>query len=157
MLSKTHIAFGILAGVIALPLVNFPSISHYVVYFGLITFGVLLPDIDHPNSKLNNNLPIFKIIPLFFKHRGFFHSIFPPIILGLLIWKYVGFFISLPLFTGYLAHLISDALTINGINFFHPLFQFKIAGPVRTGNWLEAIIFYFVLAGIVFRVYTLLN
>jgi inner membrane protein len=142
MLAKTHVAFGILAGLLTL---NYASVSNQLLFIALVILGVFVPDLDHPESKINNSLKVTRIVPFFFKHRGFFHSIFAALLVFGLLWYYVGFIYGFGLFIGYLSHLISDALTVSGINFLHPLAKFKIRGPIRTGTLSEALVFLLVI------------
>ncbi len=62
-----------------------------------------------------------------------------------MLWHFVGFIYGFGLFIGYLSHLLSDALTVSGVNFLHPVAKFKIRGPVRTGTFFEVIIFFLVI------------
>ena len=67
---KTHIAAGFLAGIFA---VKYLAPANQILFMGLVLIGAALPDIDHPKSKLGSK---FRIISMFFEHRGFFHSLF---------------------------------------------------------------------------------
>ena len=156
MLNKTHFVFGILFGLLALPLVTIDSFFRYVIYFLLIALGVLLPDMDHSESYINRKLIITKIFAFVFKHRGFLHSIYFPLILGIIMWLYFGFFYGFALFIGYISHILSDALTVSGVNLLHPFSHLHIRGFVKTGSLLERIIFYFVIGLIIIRLYYLL-
>ncbi len=138
MLAKTHVAFGVLAGLLTL---KYATISNELLFITLVILGVFLPDVDHPESKVNNTLKITKIIPFFFSHRGFFHSIFAAALVFGALWYWAGFIYGFGLFVGYLSHLLSDALTVSGVNFLHPVAKFKIRGPVQTGTIVETVIF----------------
>lgn len=142
MLAKTHVAFGILAGLVTL---KYATISNQILFIALVIIGVFLPDLDHPESTINNTLKITKVIPLFFSHRGFFHSIFAAVLVFAGLWYWLGFIYGFGLFVGYLSHLLSDALTVSGVNFLHPLARFRLRGPVQTGTFLETLIFLAVL------------
>lgn len=142
MLAKTHVAFGILAGLLTL---KYAAVSNDLLFIALVIIGVFLPDVDHPDSKLNNSLKITKIIPFFFSHRGFFHSIFAALLVFGVLWHFVGFIYGFGLFVGYLSHLLSDALTISGVNFLHPIAKFKVRGPVQTGTFVETLVFFAVI------------
>lgn len=96
------------------------------------SIGGLLPDIDHPTSKVGLKVPpISKTINALFGHRGFTHTL-----LALLLFTYFLIFIGclfpisirgylMPLFMGmsigYGSHLLLDMLTISGIPLFYPL------------------------------------
>ena len=55
MLARTHAAFGFLSAVI---MQNFIATGNTIIFFSLVLLGALLPDIDQPNSKLSNKIPI---------------------------------------------------------------------------------------------------
>lgn len=141
---KTHVLFALLIAII------YTSIFHNVnkfIFIPLVLIFSSLPDIDHPQSYISHKIPIFpRIINFFFKHRGFFHSIFPPIILGTILF-YINFpNVAIALLVGYFAHLVGDAFTVQGINFLHPIFRFEIHGPIHTGSFSEFIIFIILIA-----------
>ena len=145
MLGRTHIAIGVLCALFALPFVSVPS---KIVFVVLVGFGALLPDVDHENSKINKICPVTRIVPKFFKHRGFFHSLFPPALLVLAGWYFHEQFLLYSLAFGYLTHLASDGLTKMGVNYLHPLSTWHMRGPVETGTLFETAIFIGVLVGI---------
>ena len=133
MMGRTHLAIGLLAALLLLPVIG----QTWYIFIPLILLGSLLPDVDHENSKINKMLPITRWIPKVFAHRGFFHSIFPAIII------YAGFYfakleyIGLPLTIGYTSHLASDCFTRLGCNLLHPVSTFRIQGPVMTNGIME--------------------
>lgn len=138
MMGRTHLAIGLLIALLLLPLLNPSSLW---LYLGLVLLGALLPDVDHEGSMINHFLPITRWVPFFFKHRGFFHSLFPPIIMaGIALW-YGAPAIGLYLCIGYLSHLLSDAMTRSGVRFLHPLSDIKLSGFVSTGGIIEWIVF----------------
>jgi len=134
---KTHILFGFLVGIFFLKLIQ---IDNMVLYFVLIILGSLLPDIDHPNSKIGS---LFKPVGWLFEHRGFFHSIFPVIILLLLIK--VNQVLFIPLSIGYISHILIDMVTIKGVLLIYPLINLRVNGFIKTGGLIELIIFYFLV------------
>lgn len=133
MMGRTHMAIGLLTGLLLFPFLG----EKWYIFIPLVILGSLLPDVDHENSKINRTIPITRWIPKFFRHRGFFHSIFPAIII------YAGFnyakldHIGLPLAIGYSSHLASDCLTRLGCNLLHPVSQFRIQGPIMTDGIME--------------------
>ena len=140
MLALTHLVF---AAICAFFLVNIFSFSHPVHFFLLFCFAALLPDIDHPGSTLGRKLwPLSLLISFFFGHRGFFHSLFVPLLFLGLAWYFNFLWIGLALAGGYCAHLVTDALTLSGVRPFW--FGPKVKGIVRTGGLLE-LIFLFLL------------
>ncbi len=135
MMGRTHMAFGFLAGVV------FYGVFHanWLIFIPLAVFGSLLPDIDHHNSKINRIIPVTQIVPTLFKHRGFFHSIWPA---GILYFGFsaVGLGVyGIPLTVGYLSHLFSDCLTKLGCNLLHPLSTFRVQGFIYTDGPMELI------------------
>ena len=141
MMGRTHMAFGLLAGIL---LFSFFS-AKWFIFIPLVVLGSLLPDVDHENSKINRMLPITRWIPVFFKHRGFFHSIFPAIII-FAIFHYTNLdIVGIPLTIGYLSHLASDCLTRLGCNLLHPVSNLRIQGPVMTDGLMELLVLGLVL------------
>lgn len=126
--------FGLFVGLF---LMYFISITNRFVYLILISIGSLLPDVDHPKSKIGNLARPFSYL---FEHRGFFHSIFPLIAFYFLI-KF-NFIIFFPLGMGYVSHIIIDMATKQGILLIHPIINIRISGVIRTGKKLELLIFY---------------
>ena len=146
MMFKTHIAFGFLAGIIALPHLN-PA--NQIFFICLVMLGALLPDIDHPQSKIGSK---FKIVGFLFEHRGFFHSLLVIPLISLLIYYFThSYTYILPVGIGYVSHLVSDAITKEGIMPFHPLSNFRLRGFVRTGGALEYLFFFAVFVFAAYR------
>ena len=137
MMGRTHMALGFLAGILLFPVFN----ANWLLFVPLVTFGALLPDVDHKSSKINRMLPVTRWVPGFFKHRGFFHSVFPPVIIYIIFYYLNLTMIGLPLAIGYLTHLGSDCLTRLGCNLLHPVSKFRIQGFVYTNGMMELIIF----------------
>jgi len=133
MMGRTHMAIGLLAGLLLFTFLH----QQWYIFIPLVILGSLLPDVDHQNSKINRMMPLTRWIPTFFAHRGFFHSIFPAIII------YAGFYfakldyIGLPLALGYSTHLASDCFTRLGCNLLHPVSTFRIQGPIMTNGLME--------------------
>ncbi|HIJ05383.1 MAG TPA: hypothetical protein HA370_04710 [Nanoarchaeota archaeon] len=148
MLGITHLLF---AAILAFLLVNIFSFSHPILFFLLFCFAALLPDIDHPGSMLGRRLwPLSSVISFFFGHRGFLHSIFVPLAFLLLGWYFHAFWIGLALAGGYIAHLVTDMLTLSGVKpyWIGP----RIRGFMRTGGFLEAVFFFLLLVFFVWLV-----
>lgn len=143
MLAKTHIAFGLLTGLILLPYIH-PSNSY--IFIALIAIASILPDIDCPRSKISNKIPIIpRIISIFFKHRGMFHSIFFAFLIPYAVYYFnPGYGIAT--FIGYTSHLLIDALTEEGINFLNPITNFRISGFIQTGTISELVIFLLIVS-----------
>src|SRR3989338_2639180 len=138
MMFKTHLVFGLLIALISL---NFLEVSYPILFVVLVTLFSSLPDIDHPRSKIGRKIFFISIpISFIFKHRGFFHSIFPPTILFFILYYSNLEYLGLAVAVGYIAHLLGDMITKQGINFLNPITTFRIQGPIRTGGFLESIL-----------------
>lgn len=135
-------AFGLLFGILSL---SFLHPANKYIFLGIVVFSSLLPDLDHPQSKLGRKVFFSKIFNILFGHRGFFHAIWIPLAVWILLWLGFGFQYGSAVFIGYFAHLFSDGLTKSGINLIHPLRQLRLQGFVETGGLLENLIFFFVL------------
>jgi len=144
MLAVTHAALGLLIGLLALPL----STTNTIIFLALVIFGSLLPDIDHEKSYINKKLKFTKVASIF-KHRGIFHTIYPPALLYVLLYATPFSFIGLAVGIGYLAHLIGDSLTPAGINYLHPFASLHLRGPIRTGSLAEKVFLVLTLVVIV--------
>ena len=144
MMFRTHVAFGILAGILALPFIN-PENPFLFIF--LVAFASGLPDIDHPGSVMGRKV---KIIGWIFDHRGFFHSLFAVALVAA-----GGFFLSksmmvaAALSVGYLSHLAGDALTHEGIAPLTPLFRWRVHGFFSTGHLVEHLLFFVIVAAII--------
>lgn len=146
MMYKSHLVFGIFVGIVYL-LVFGVSGNRYL-FLSFVGLAALFPDIDHENSKIAKKVkPLGWLIQNIFGHRGFFHSIFAALILYFVFVYFLGLrFVGLAICVGYISHLMSDALTVTGVNFFHPL-KSKVSGFIRTGSVLEYF-FFFVFFGL---------
>ncbi len=142
MLFRTHLTFAIFSGLLILEFVKVPNRWSF---FALLFVGVLFPDVDHKESFINKRIPFLKVFAYLLRHRGIMHSVFPPLVISMLIFYFTSLSYSTAFFTGYLSHLIADALTISGVNFLYPISTLRIRGPVRTGSVIETI-FFLVLA-----------
>lgn len=152
---KTHLAFGFLISLLSLRIFN---IKFPLLFILLVTIFSALPDIDHPKSKIGRKFFFISTpISLVFRHRGFFHSIFPAIILFLLLNYFNLGFLALAVAIGYISHLFGDAITKEGINFLHPISTLRIQGPMTTGATLEAFIFFIIILFDIFYTAKLLS
>jgi len=134
MLMKGHLAMGLFAGLLFLPLVN-----NKLSFIPIILIASLLPDLDVPNSYLGQK-PIFRPLHLIFKHRGVIHSLTLCVFLSLIsAWFFPVF--ALPFFLGYSVHLLVDSFTVEGISPFWP-FKGEVIGKLKVGGKIEGIIFY---------------
>ncbi len=142
MMAKTHLAFGLLFGLLALPFLNS---ENKIIFMCLVVFASLLPDLDHEESFINQKVRIFRPFTRFFTHRGILHTIWIPLAAWMLLWVCTDFTYGSAIFLGYFSHLFSDGLTKNGVNIIHPLSQIRLQGFIQTGGMFEIIVFMFVL------------
>lgn len=147
MLAKTHLAFGLLIGII---FQYFFSLELYLIII-IISIGSLFPDIDKPNSTISSRIPVIpRMISIFSKHRGMFHSLF----FAFLIPYAMSFFLpveyALIFGIGYAAHILLDSFTLAGINFLHPFAKLHMSGFIQTGKSGEMVLFLVIVGFIMF-------
>ena len=135
MLAFTHVLFGILLGLLAKPYIP----GDAVIYYTFVIIGSILPDIDHEGSTINKVIPLTKWFARLFTHRGIFHTVFPAIALFFVLGYFSTTLVALALVVGYIAHLISDGMTVMGVDLLHPISQFRIQGFIHTGGKAEAV------------------
>lgn len=143
MMFLTHIVVGLCAGLLFIEKAN--PIQPILV-LALVLLGTVLPDIDAPNSKAKKRLGILGILV---KHRGIFHSLLIPTILGLILFDQLGLVYGVAFVLGYVVHLLCDVMTKSGIAFLYPFSKTKIKGNIRVGSFLDkTILFVFVIIDI---------
>ncbi len=128
MLSVTHVAFAVLISLILLKS-GFPLSA---ALFCLM--GSLVPDIDSPFSSLGRN---FRPFSWFFRHRGFFHTIFPGLVFSVLFLPF-GVINAASFLAGFISHLLLDSLTRKGVRPF--LFGKRFKGPLSSGGVVEMLL-----------------
>jgi len=142
MMYYTHLAFGFLVSLIAL---NFFNIENTILFILIVIFFSIFPDIDETRSKIGRKYNLTsKIINFFFGHRGFFHTIYIPLIL-FFIFSFINYDVSVAILIGYFSHLFLDAITKAGIKPLYPIYNKRINGPFRTNSFTEKIIFVFIV------------
>lgn len=147
MQGPTHIAGGA-AAVAAYTIASQMQLSPIlaVAAMGVGMVGGLIPDIDHPNSKISKSLkPVSAVVSLMFSHRGLFHTPFLYLILwGIWMWLCPnpewlmwGNFV----FIGIASHLFLDFLNPGGIPILFPigLKRHRVL-RIKTGSKVELII-----------------
>ena len=138
----THLAFGFLASLIAL---NFINIENMILFILVTIFFSIFPDIDETRSKIGRKYNLIsKIINFFFGHRGFFHTIYIPLILFFIL-SFINNDVSIAILAGYFSHLFLDAITKAGIRPLYPIYNKRINGPFKTNSFTEKIIFVFIV------------
>ena len=135
MSSRTHLIIGTTTGYMTggLLILFFEDIVDLIIAAVLIPIYSLLPDIDHPRSKLGKYIPI---LPRLIEHRTYTHTVWFCLITSL---PFV--FISIPLFicclAASLSHLVLDGLTPSGVRPFMPFYSFKMKWIIRTGGIID--------------------
>lgn len=144
VLGITHAVAGVFVGVI---LGQVYGLSAPLVLFAAL--GALLPDIDHPASKLGR---YFKSLRWFAKHRGFFHSLFAAVLFTVLVHlanesiSYPALY-AVAFLLGFLSHLVLDAWTKEGIQPFFPV-NIRFKGKRKVGSPMEWLLS-FVMVGLI--------
>lgn len=133
-MGRTHMLFGFLAGLFAIQLLH-PS--NQILFIFLVVLGALLPDIDHPESKLGSRV---RLIGKMFEHRGFFHSVFAVALFVFPFWYFTQRIYAYAVLIGVLSHLLADVISHMGIMPFAPLSKFKLRGFIKTNSAGENII-----------------
>lgn len=149
---QAHKVAGVCAGTIAATLIyhnDLQSGQGLIAVVPMIVggyFGGLLPDIDHPGSKIGKRLyPIAWVVNKLFGHRGATHSLLalfltsalflmPSLLLdGFAKFMYTQFAIGVSV--GFLSHLLLDMTTKSGIPLMYPFLpkSFRIA-RLTTGK-----------------------
>ena len=139
MLAKTHVAFGILFSLFFIPIL---TTGNKFLFFFLVILGSLLPDLDTPKSTLGSKVKFFSwFMQKTLGHRGLFHSLLFSIAVHTLIWIFIGKIYRIALFIGYVSHILIDGFTKEGINFLHPIGRLHLIGFVKTGGYIEFVLF----------------
>ncbi|RLE39226.1 hypothetical protein DRJ17_01750 [Candidatus Woesearchaeota archaeon] len=148
---KTHIAFGLFAALVSFRLFKMNWLMTGI-FFVVVTIATLMPDIDKPESKFGRRTGILsKIVSLLFGHRGIMHSVWLLVAIPAVLWLFINRIIAWAFFIGYGAHLLSDSLTLMGVNWFHPFRFLRTHGMIETGTIGETIVFLImVIANVVF-------
>tara|TARA_B100000315_G_C14165808_1_gene402185 strand:+ start:93 stop:551 length:459 start_codon:yes stop_codon:yes gene_type:complete len=138
----THLAFGLLASLIS---ITFFNINNQAMFILIAVLFSIFPDIDERRSKIGKKYKwASAIINFIFGHRGFFHTIFVPLIL-FLGFNYINNEFGIAVLVGFFSHLFMDALTKQGIRPLAPLINKKINGPIKTNSILEKILFLIII------------
>lgn len=141
MIFRTHVAFAFLLGIIFLDKFN----ENKVLFLLIVLISSVIPDIDHPYSKIGRKFGYAsRIINFLFGHRKLLHSLFFVLILSFSVYWFLGKWWQ-PLFLGYTSHLVIDAFSKEGINFIYPINQIRLQGFIKTGGIVEAILFWIVI------------
>lgn len=129
VMGVTHLALGIACWSVPVGLELAPG---DLLSFGAVALGSLLPDVDHPGSKLGRRLWwLAWPIHLLFGHRGVTHSLLAWVATTAMAVFLIGQASAGAAFAvGFGSHLLGDAIT-GGVPFWWP----KVG---RTGHYLFA-------------------
>jgi len=120
-----------------------------ILFSIVFLFAAILPDIDTSKSKIGQNTkPLSIILNILFGHRGFFHTIWIPLIVFLASWHFEYKILGIAFFSGYMLHLTCDLFTKEGVKLFSPLLKFHFKGFLTTGGRLE----YVLLLGVIISI-----
>lgn len=157
MLFRTHIVFSLLIYFLLNFVLDIPFWA-----LGFILLSTAFVDIDSRNSKFGNKW-YFRPLQWLTRHRGVIHSLFAAVFLSLIVGfllsplggplmsEFWGLWAGFGFFVGYVSHLFIDCFTKSGIALFWP-FKFKIKGFVKSGSWVEDVIFVLLILGNIFIV-----
>ncbi|MBS3172261.1 metal-dependent hydrolase [Candidatus Woesearchaeota archaeon] len=146
MMFKTHLIFGILAGLF---FARAFIIEYSYLFVAVVAFFAIFPDIDMYKSKIGSKVkPISFILNFLFGHRGFVHSLLFAFGIYGLFYFFVNSTYAAASFIGFSSHLLLDGLSPDGIK---PLFPFRprINGIIRSNGIVDYALFFTFLAGIV--------
>lgn len=135
MMFITHLSFSFLLGLLIIRYADV-SLNPFVFMF-ILLMATLIPDIDYPGSFLGKKL---KLSFLSFKHRGFFHSITPGVILSIILFLFIqNSYYALAVLLGFASHLLLDSLTKTGIAPFWPS-KLRVKGKLKTTGFVDWIL-----------------
>src|SRR3989338_10015020 len=142
MMYYTHLAFGFLVSLVS---IIFFNIDNRLLFILIAILFSIFPDIDERKSKIGKKYKFAsRIINFLFGHRGFFHSIYIPLILYAVFYN-INAEIGIAISVGYFSHLFMDAITKHGIRPLYPIINIKINGPIKTNSLFEKILFLIIL------------
>lgn len=166
MLGKTHMIGGTCTGFLTTTwLLNHTNFSEQPLIalaapllIASASFGSLLPDIDHPNSKMGRRVkPLSKLINKLVGHRGATHTLLAMLIVSLGVFllnlslpltvQPLGLTAVLGITVGYFSHLLLDALTPSGVPLFAPFYKKSIRFAKLTTGKYDTFVAMFMIVG----------
>lgn len=139
MLFKTHTVFGFLVGLL---LIRYLAIKNQILFIIFVLFFSVFPDLDELRSKISEKFKFLAVIIHFiFRHRGFLHSIYIPVILSIVFFVVNQKMLGIAVLFGYLSHLFLDSLTLGGVRLLYPLKK-KLRSFIRVGSLVENLLFF---------------
>lgn len=125
MMAPGHVAFGMVSYLGLTSLDGYqPSIFDYIG----VVLGSLLPDIDHPGSRVGRTFPtVSNALAKTFGHRGFTHSLIAVVLFMAVIFQSIESMgesqplsILVAVCIGYLSHVMADFCTVSGVPLLWP-------------------------------------
>ena len=125
MLAPGHIAFGMVS---YMGLCKFYGHDPGITDYCGVVLGSLMPDIDHPYSRIGKTFPrVSGFLSARFGHRGFTHSLIAIIFLMFTLFQSMESLgqstpagIVVALCFGYLSHIVADFCTVTGVPLLWP-------------------------------------
>lgn len=152
MMFKTHLAFSLFIG---LALIKILNIENQILFLIFLLFFSVFPDIDEKSSKVSKKIKFLSYpINFIFRHRGFFHTIYFPLILFILFFIINEKILGIAILAGYLSHLFLDSLTKSGVRVFRPLSKLKFYGFFKVGKFFDYFLF---LLFLLLDIYLIIN
>lgn len=153
MLGKTHVAGGVLSGILvgACAQMDLPSIALCCAVGGI---GGAIVDLDHHNSLASRRSgPVGFVTSHIFQHRGVMHTPVFYLVCNSLLWLLAAMFMPdipalsvswgwliLALAAGEFSHLVLDSLNPSGIMWLYPLTKKRLhLMKIRTGSTGDAV------------------
>lgn len=140
MEGTTHLLGGILSG-LGMVMVGGITKEKHALVIGASMLGSLLPDIDHPHSKISQKFRLIgSTVSTIWGHRKLFHSPFLYLALYLLGFSLLPDYRWLwsAILAGVASHLLFDMLNPTGIPLIYPLSTKKIhLSKIKTGSIAE--------------------
>lgn len=154
MNGRTHLIWSLAIGIAIAQYfhIGFGLQLIYVIFLSI--FGGLAPDLDHPESKLGKKV---KVLNYGVKHRGFLHSIWAMLLIGLLAYKFLPTYHleAIAFLTAYFGHLLLDTITPSGISWFYP--WVRIRGPINSDGLGSFVIFALGFCGVILALFYYFN
>ncbi|MBI5671286.1 MAG: metal-dependent hydrolase [Chloroflexi bacterium] len=143
MEGKTHAMIGVAVG-LAVAYAHHAPVDKTIVLAAIGGLAGLLPDIDHPQSTIRRGAGVAGNVAFFWlRHRGLTHTLLALVLLGAASAYFMPGSLAMATSVGYVSHLIADMMTRAGLPILWPLSAKSIHLPpgLRTGGWLESVVF----------------
>ncbi len=137
MNGRTHLIWSLAIGITIINIFDVPFGLQLLLIPWIAIIGGLAPDLDHPNSMLGKKV---KVLNYGVQHRGFLHSVWAMLLIGLLAYKFLPnwHIETIAFLSAYLGHLLLDTITPSGINWFYPWGRLK--GPFNSDGVVALIV-----------------